>query len=507
MAGSYMLGGLSQLGQGQTWEESPVSKGIGLAAGAASGGLMAGGAAAMMGLGPLGIAAAAAVPVVDELSKAIGELASEKIMKVASSLQRANDAWESMYQSFQKWDFGKFKERVSGLDFGNLSGERDAARSRYDADKKDYDEFMSGWVSRMRSLDKQYYSGQITAGQYATAKQDANTELEGYKEALEKSKEKLDEVNRVYEQHKAAIEGFNNVVKQAAEFDKRLSEFDAEQVSRDILKSEDPEKIKTLLPAVQADIAKATSDMQAIRDAGGLAEYERGTNAYREKLLTTDPNSKEADSLREIIKAREDAAEAYKKSASDLMKAVAKSKNLEDAIDNLQKQLQEYAKSATQQKASLAQSQEEAINRYDQRWETLGNGWLDKSSKEYWEKARRNRKDYEDALGRMQNANTPEEAKLAQEQANEAKSNWEFNERQALSFDQTIVGRLQEKLSELKTPDNTQVTSLASQGLMINKSDDEIRWKQQVDYASQQTQIQREIRDRLNQMDSNSTFQ
>ena len=67
MAGSYILGGLSKLGSGQTWEESPGSKGIGAVAGAASGGMIAGGAAAMMGLGPLGIAAAAGTPVVQEL--------------------------------------------------------------------------------------------------------------------------------------------------------------------------------------------------------------------------------------------------------------------------------------------------------------------------------------------------------------------------------------------------------------------------------------------------------
>lgn len=74
MAGSYILGGLSNLGSGQTWEEAPVSKGIGTIAGAASSGMMAGGAAAMMGLGPVGIGLAAIVPVVQEFSKAIGEI-------------------------------------------------------------------------------------------------------------------------------------------------------------------------------------------------------------------------------------------------------------------------------------------------------------------------------------------------------------------------------------------------------------------------------------------------
>ena len=109
MAGSYMLGGLSDLGSGQTWKEAPVSKYIGTVAGAASSGMMAGGAAAMMGLGPLGITAAAAVPVVQELTKAIGEIRSEKILAVASALQKANSAWEDIYEDFQKWDFSQFK--------------------------------------------------------------------------------------------------------------------------------------------------------------------------------------------------------------------------------------------------------------------------------------------------------------------------------------------------------------------------------------------------------------
>ena len=100
MAGSYVLGGLSNLGTGQTWEESPVSKGVGVVAGAASSGMMAGGAAAMMGLGPLGVGLAAVVPAVQELSKAIGEIWAEKILAVASALQRANSAWEDIYEDF-----------------------------------------------------------------------------------------------------------------------------------------------------------------------------------------------------------------------------------------------------------------------------------------------------------------------------------------------------------------------------------------------------------------------
>ena len=153
MAGSYILGGLSNLGSGQTWEESPVSKGIGAVAGAASSGMMAGGAAAMMGLGPVGIGIAALVPAVQELSKAYGEIQSEKILAVASALQRANSAWEDIYEDFQKWDFSQFKEKISGLDLNNLTGERASARTQYQSDKAEYDAFMSSWTSKMRNLD------------------------------------------------------------------------------------------------------------------------------------------------------------------------------------------------------------------------------------------------------------------------------------------------------------------------------------------------------------------
>ena len=184
MAGSYMLGGLSNLGSGQTWGEAPVSKGVGAVAGAASSGMLAGGAAAMMGLGPIGIAAAAAVPVVQELSEAIGEIASEKILGVASALQRANSAWEDIYEDFQKWDFSQFKEKIGGLDLNNLTGERASARTQYQSDKAEYDAFMSSWASKMSKLDSQYFSGKITENQYALGKEDLNNERDALKEAL-----------------------------------------------------------------------------------------------------------------------------------------------------------------------------------------------------------------------------------------------------------------------------------------------------------------------------------
>ena len=506
-AGSYMLGGLAEAGNELTYRDNPVTKPIAAGAGAASQGLNIGATMMMMGMsgtaaGIVGVGAA-----ITEVIKAFGEAEVEKILAVASALQRANSAWEDIYEDFQKWDFSQFKEKISGLDLNNLTGERASARTQYQSDKADYDAFMSSWTSKMRNLDSQYFSGKITENQYALGKEDLNNEREALKEALQKSKDRLDAVNAVYDDHKKALEDFNNVVKQAADFEKSLAEFDAEQTAKDILKTEDPEKIKKLMPAIRADIDKANAAMAPIRSQGGLAEYEKETNKYREKLLTTEYGTAEYDSLTEIIKAREEAARAYKEAAADMMKAVGKSKNLETTIDQLIKQMEEIGRSIKAQQKEVAEYDESAKNKYDQKWGNMSKDQLDAYSQKYWSAAGGFKKDYEEALKKASLAKTPEEAKKAMDEAAIANSNWQFSQQQAQSFDQSIVSMLQEKLSDLKAPDMTQVNSLAQNGYMINKNDDEIRWKMQTDYASQQTQLQREIRDRLQSMDSSATFQ
>lgn len=506
-AGSYMLGGLAEAGNDLTYRDNPVMKPIAAGAGAASQGLNIGATMMMMGMsgtaaGIVGVGAA-----ITEVIKAFGEAEVEKILAVASALQRANSAWEDIYEDFQKWDFSQFKEKIRGLDLNNLTGERASARTQYQSDKAEYDAFMSSWTSKMRNLDSQYFSGKITENQYALGKEDLNNERAALKEALEKSKDRLDAVNAVYDDHKKALEDFNNVVKQAADFEKSLAEFDAEQTTKDILKTEDPEKIKNLMPAIRADIDKANAAMAPIRSQGGLAEYEKETNKYREKLLTTEYGTAEYDSLTEIIKAREEAAKSYKEAAADMMKAVVKSKNLETTIDQLIKQMEEIGRSIKAQQKEVAEYDESAKNRYDQRWGMTPKYQLEDSSQKYWSAAGGFKKEYEEALKKASLAKTPEEAKNAMDEAAAAKNNWQFSQQQAQSFDQSIVGMLQEKLSDLKAPDMTQVNSLAQNGYMINKSDDEIRWKMQTDYASQQTQLQREIRDRLQSMDNSATFQ
>ena len=183
-AGSYMLGGLAEAGNELTYRDNPVTKPIAAGAGAAAQGLNIGATMMMMGMsgpaaGIVGVGAA-----ITEVIKAFGEANVEKILGVASALQRANSAWEDIYEDFQKWDFSQFKEKIGGLDLNNLTGERASARTQYQSDKAEYDAFMSSWTSKMSKLDSQYFSGKITADQYALGKEDLNNEREALKEAL-----------------------------------------------------------------------------------------------------------------------------------------------------------------------------------------------------------------------------------------------------------------------------------------------------------------------------------
>ena len=183
-AGSYMLGGLAEAGNELTYRDNPVMKPIAAGAGAASQGLNIGATMMMMGMSGTAVGIVGVGAAITEVIKAFGEAEVEKILAVASALQRANSAWEDIYEDFQKWDFSQFKEKIRGLDLNNLTGERASARTQYQSDKADYDAFMSSWTSKMRNLDSQYFSGKITADQYALGKEDLNNERAALKEAL-----------------------------------------------------------------------------------------------------------------------------------------------------------------------------------------------------------------------------------------------------------------------------------------------------------------------------------
>lgn len=76
----------------------------------------------------------------------------------------------------------------------------------------------------------------------------------------------------------------------------------------------------------------------------------------------------------------------------------------------------------------------------------------------------------------------------------------------ATIFGNAEISRLQNLLTNLIAPDQTQVTSLASSGKFIHNQNDNDKWSEHINYLQTQTKLQREIRDKVKQMDSYSTF-
>lgn len=68
------------------------------------------------------------------------------------------------------------------------------------------------------------------------------------------------------------------------------------------------------------------------------------------------------------------------------------------------------------------------------------------------------------------------------------------------------IERLQNLLANLIAPNMSQVTNLANTGRFINNANDEDRWQAQIDYLSEQTRLQREIKDKVKQFENYSTF-
>ena len=76
----------------------------------------------------------------------------------------------------------------------------------------------------------------------------------------------------------------------------------------------------------------------------------------------------------------------------------------------------------------------------------------------------------------------------------------------ATVFGNAEISRLQNLLTNLIAPDQTQVTSLASSGKFIHNQNDNDKWSEHINYLQTQTKLQREIRDKVKEMDSYSTF-
>lgn len=103
---------------------------------------------------------------------------------------------------------------------------------------------------------------------------------------------------------------------------------------------------------------------------------------------------------------------------------------------------------------------------------------------------------YKTYLDKAENAFTSEQVKHFLELASSMKEAMDFNKSQMDLFGGSQLDILNNLLSKIKAPDMTNVTSLASQGLMTYGKDEQLV-DLQVDYMKQQLDVQKQIKDKI----------
>lgn len=353
------------------------------------------------------------------------------------------------------------------------------------------------------------------------------------------------------------IKEFSTAIKEAAQFDKQVDKyFDSsnftaqlkglvEEDNPDFGKSVDeiarhkvdtPEeaedraakygmtaaKLKNLQTQLKVDLVEKETKVQTMPINFGYTSFEAmqaklsELKVQREKM---PDDSKVAPGIDAAIKVLEDSIAQCVKAFEDVTATTTKLSQVESAISQAESKQASEIQRSEQLKETEAKSLKAYRDTADKAWKTYkqdrearenqGDKLSNPKDRYNWYIKQANEADekYRDTLWQSTFAGTAEETKALLEKAASYKQDYTFNKNQADYFGDSYIKKLQDKLASLKAPDMTAANSLATNGLMTNAVDDEARWKQQTEYLTQQTQIQREIRDRVNQMDAGSTFQ
>lgn len=184
-------------------------------------------------------------------------------------------------------------------------------------------------------------------------------------------------------------------------------------------------------------------------------------------------------------------------------------------IENFNKQKDAFAKQYGAEKLSLERYDE---SRYNNSLITNENTALIKERRGYYnDRAEKSRYEYETYLKNATVYAENGKFRLSREQMEKAmtsKSDWqyymnEFNKLSQFKASNTdqlrLADDLKEVMSKLTAPSMENVNSLAGQGLMINRRDDYAREQVMEDYQREQTELQRQIKDILQQDEHGST--
>ena len=161
-----------------------------------------------------------------------------------------------------------------------------------------------------------------------------------------------------------------------------------------------------------------------------------------------------------------------------------------------QKNLDNYRKQADILKQSYKWNEEDKQNNAEITLGTYDYNMLGDKYSEYRTKYLDFKYQYKTNLDKAENATTSEQAKQFLDIASRMKSAMDFNKSQMDLFGGSQLDILNNLLSKIKAPDMTNVTSLASQGLMTFGKDDHLV-DLQVDYMKQQLDVQKQIKDKM----------
>ena len=177
-----------------------------------------------------------------------------------------------------------------------------------------------------------------------------------------------------------------------------------------------------------------------------------------------------------------------------LIDQINEKKKKEAEIEN--KNLDNYRKQADILKQSYKWNEEDRQNNAEITLGTYDYNTLGDKYSEYRTKYLDFKYQYKTNLDKAENATTSESAKQFLDIASRMKSAMDFNKSQMDLFGGSQLDILNNLLSKIKAPDMTNVTSLASQGLMTFGKNDQLV-DLQVDYMKQQLDVQKQIKDKM----------
>lgn len=326
-----------------------------------------------------------------------------------------------------------------------------------------------------------------------------------------------DEIQKCATEIADAAKTMQERIKAAAVVDTSFSSFKESLADKNALKKEDEQYFKDKIEKekVQAKNAKDFIDSDVL---GGksLVEYEQETHKLEQAALDGLNDEEQL----EVVAKRKKTANDYIKAVNDYMQSTSKIEQAQSTLDGIkekQKAEVEKEKAEVAKEKQKAEAEKERVTGFNKIIdnEKLGltrynesndlnsliktgdiDGIRDAALKH---EANKNKAFnlYQSALNEAALATDSKTKEELLEKASKYKSEWQYSSNIFNNLNQNLgqllVAPLQDALSKLQAPDMQNVNSLASQGVMINRADDNSRQESIINFQREQTELQRKI--------------